>query len=69
MIKETLTKEIDLYIVGWLNMGFENDMLLMVADNCFKSTIRTLEGVTSHKLELVAATIRAFHFFLHSFTL
>ena len=41
---EDLTKEIDLYIVAWLNMGFEQDMILQVADNCFKSSIRTLEG-------------------------
>jgi len=44
---EDLTKEIDSYIVGWLNMGFEQDMILHVADNCFKSSIRTLEGLNN----------------------
>ncbi len=49
---EDLTKEIDLYIVGWLTMGFDGDMLLVVADNCFKSTIRTLEGMNSILIKL-----------------
>ncbi|MBR6779343.1 MAG: DnaD domain protein [Clostridia bacterium] len=42
---EDLTKEIDTYIVSWLNMGFDVEMLKIVADNCFKSSIRTLEGL------------------------
>jgi len=41
---EDVTKEIDTYVVSWLNMGFDNDTLKIVADNCFKSSIRTLEG-------------------------
>jgi len=41
---EDLTKEIDTYIVPWLNMGFDLEMLKTVADNCYKSSIRTLEG-------------------------
>lgn len=44
---EDLTNEIDTYIVPWVNMGFEKDMLKMVADNCFKSSIRTLDGLNS----------------------
>lgn len=42
---EDLTKEIDSYIINWLNMGFEQNLILLVADNCFKSSIRTLEGL------------------------
>lgn len=42
---EDLTKEIDTYIIGWLNMGFDNEMIMLVADNCFKSSIRTLDGM------------------------
>ena len=42
---EDLTNEIDTYIVAWVNMGFEREMLKMVADNCFKSSIRTLDGL------------------------
>ncbi len=41
---EDLTKEIETYIVPWINMGFDVETLKMVADNCFKSSIKTLEG-------------------------
>lgn len=44
---EDLTKEIDSYIVPWVNMGFDLETLKLVADNCFKSSIRTLEGFNS----------------------
>lgn len=44
---EDLSKEIEAYIVPWVNMGFEIDLLKMVADNCFKSSIRTLEGMNN----------------------
>lgn len=41
---EDLTKEIDSYVVPWLTMGFDIETLKMVADNCFKSSIKSLEG-------------------------
>ncbi len=41
---EDLTKEIDLYVVGWVNMGYDIDTLKVIADSCFKSSVRTLEG-------------------------
>lgn len=41
---EDLSKEIDTYVVNWLNMGFDAETLKVVADNCFKSSIRTLDG-------------------------
>jgi len=44
---EDLSKEIDSYIVPWINMGFDVETLKLVADNCFKSSIRTLEGFNS----------------------
>jgi len=44
---EDLTKEIDVYVVPWINMGFDIETLKLVADNCFKSSIRTLEGFNS----------------------
>lgn len=44
---DDLTKEIDTYIVPWLNMGFDLETLKLVADNCFKSSIKTLEGLNS----------------------
>ena len=44
---EDLTKEIDAYVVPWINMGFDIETLKLVADNCFKSSVRTLEGFNS----------------------
>lgn len=44
---EDLTKEIDTYVVSWVNMGFDLETLKLVADNCFKSSIKTLEGFNS----------------------
>ena len=41
---EDLTKEIETYVVPWINMGFDQEILKLVADNCFKSSIKTLEG-------------------------
>ncbi len=41
---EDLTKEIETYVVPWVNMGFDQETLKLVADNCFKSAIKTLEG-------------------------
>jgi len=41
---EDLSKEIDTYIVPWVNMGYDVETLKLVADNCFKSSIRTLDG-------------------------
>lgn len=49
---EDVTKEIDFYVVSWLNMGFEKEMLKTVADNCFKSSIRTLDGYNNILLKL-----------------
>lgn len=44
---EDLSKEIDTYIINWLNMGFDIEILRLVADNCFKSSIKTLEGLNN----------------------
>lgn len=49
---EDLTKEIETYVVSWLNMGFNIEILQLVADNCFKSSIRTLEGYNNILLKL-----------------
>ena len=49
---EDLTKEIDTYIVPWTNMGFDAEMLKLVADNCFKSSIKTLEGLNGIIIKL-----------------
>ncbi len=44
---EDLTKEIDTYIVSWINMGYDIDILKMIANNCFLSSIKTLEGMNN----------------------
>lgn len=49
---EDVSKEIDSYIVNWLNMGFDQETLTTVADNCFKSSIRTLDGFNNILLKL-----------------
>lgn len=41
---DDLTKEIDTYILPWLNMGFDLETLKTVAGNCYLSSIRTLNG-------------------------
>ena len=41
---DDLSKEIDTYVLPWLNMGFDFDTLNQVADNCYLSSIRTLNG-------------------------
>lgn len=49
---EDLTKEIDAYVVPWVNMGYDIETLKLVADNCFKSSIKTLEGFNNVVLKL-----------------
>lgn len=49
---EDLTKEIDTYVVPWVNMGFDVETLKLVADNCFKSSIKTLEGFNNIVIKL-----------------
>ncbi len=49
---EDLSKEINTYVVQWLNMGFDIDTLKLVADNCFKSSVRTLDGFNNIIIKL-----------------
>ena len=49
---EDVTKEVETYVVQWLNMGFDVETLKTVADNCFKSSIKTLEGYNSILIKL-----------------
>lgn len=65
---DDLTKEIDTYVVSWLNMGFDLDTLKMVADNCFKSSIRTLEGfnnIVTKLFKLGIVTIKGYMQYLN----
>lgn len=42
---ESLDSEVENYILRWLNLGFDKDVLLEIAFYCFKKSIRTLEGM------------------------
>lgn len=42
---ENLEVVVENYILKWINMGFDKKLLLEVAEYCFKSSIRTLEGM------------------------
>lgn len=44
---ESLDSEIETYILPWLEMGFEEDALTMLATYAFKSSIRSLEGLNN----------------------
>ncbi len=42
---ESLDGEVENYILKWLNLGFDKDVLLDIAYYSFKKSIRTLEGM------------------------
>lgn len=44
---QSLDTVVDEYIVNWLRKGFEDETLLAIAKYCFKSGIRTLNGLAS----------------------
>ncbi len=51
---------VDTYINNWLSLGFDNDTLIKVANYCFISSVRTLQGMNNmidhlFKLGLVTA--------------
>lgn len=56
---ETLDNVIETYINPWLNKGYDKATLLLIADYCFKGSIRRLEGMNDvinkfYKLGLVS---------------
>lgn len=56
---ESCENEVETYIIPWLNKGFNEQSLIQIANFCFKSNIRTLEGMEQsvqkfHKLGLVS---------------
>ena len=58
---ESVENEVETYIIPWLNKGFNEQSLLQIANFCFKSNIRTLEGMEQsvqkfHKLGLVSVS-------------
>lgn len=42
---EQLDHEIETYVSGWLNMGFNDDSLKRVAEFCFLHNVKTLDGM------------------------
>ena len=58
---ESVENEVETYIIPWLSKGFNEQSLLQIANFCFKSNIRTLEGMEQsvqkfHKLGLVSVS-------------
>lgn len=44
---QSLEAEIDEYLVGWSRKGYDDETLLAIAKYCFKSGIRTLQGLAN----------------------
>lgn len=42
---ESVDSEVDTYIVPWLSRGIKEDALVQIAQFCFRSSIRTLDGM------------------------
>lgn len=42
---ESLDNEVETYILKWINLGFEKEVVAELALYCFKKSIRTLEGM------------------------
>ncbi len=42
---ENLEGVVENYILKWINMGFDKNLLLEIANYCFKNSIRTLQGM------------------------
>lgn len=58
---ESVENEVETYIIPWLSKGFNEQSLLQIANFCFKSNIRTLEGMEQsiqkfYKLGLVSVS-------------
>lgn len=56
---ESVENEVETYIIPWLNKGFNEKSLLQIANFCFRTNIRTLDGMEQsiqkfHKLGLVS---------------
>lgn len=64
---EDLTKVIDTYIIKWVQMGYNDEILERTADYCFKNSIRTLDAydrVVQKLYKLGIVTIEAFNEYL-----
>ena len=65
---EDLTKVIDTYVIKWVQMGYGDDILVRIADYCFKNSIRTLEAydrVVQKLFKLGIVSLEAFNQYLN----
>lgn len=65
---ENLEGIVENYILKWINMGFDHKLLIEIALYCFKTSIRTLEGMdkTVNKLfKLGILNVQAFHQYMN----
>lgn len=65
---EDLTKVIDTYVIKWCQMGYNDEILIKIADYCFKNSIRTLDAydrVVQKLYKLGVVTIDAFNEYLN----
>lgn len=65
---EDLTKVIDTYIIKWVQMGYGDEILIQIADYCFKNSIRTLDAydrVVQKLYKLGIVTLEAFNEYLN----
>ena len=65
---EDLTKVIETYIINYQQMGYGKDILVEIADYCFKSSIRTLDGfdnVVQKLFKLGILSLEALHEYLN----
>lgn len=44
---ENLETIVENYILKWINMGFDKNLLIQIAEFCFKTSVRTLEGMNN----------------------
>ncbi len=45
---DNLENVVDIYILPWINMGFESDAILELSNYAFRSNIRTLDGLNNN---------------------
>lgn len=68
---EDLSKVIDTYVVKWVQMGYNEEILIKIADYCFKNSIRTLEAldrVVQKLFKLGIVNLEAFNQYLADLT-
>ncbi len=64
---ENIEPVVDNYIFSWLNMGFSEGMLEQISNYCFKTNVRTLDGMNKllvkfHKLGILTENSLAEYF-------